>query len=738
MSKTKNPYTNFNAFCLRTPLFSLDEYLNLCKNRIIKPSEILQLYKNPILKEAIYLTSPELYKEFKKWEIGELSANKTNRLANSLLKYYSRITSRCTPFGLFAGCSAGKFKDITNINLVALKDHQRHTRLDMDYLVNLTNALSNNKEIRKKLKWFSNSSLYKVGEHYRQIEYTYQNKSRNYSLEAITASEYIEKALESSKLGKTITELAETIVEDKITIEEAIDFIEELIDNQILVSEIEPPIAGKNYLPRLISFLQRISVPKHYILKLTQLQLSLKKADKLIGNPIGIYEQILQVIDQIGVEYNPKYLIQTDLFLSTEKNELSNDVVIQLKQAMNLLNKLTFPKKDSALKKFKEAFSARYEDREVFLVQALDVEMGIGYLQNHNSTEGDPLLDDLILPEKPNKQQTNKPWNTVTELLHNKLSSIKRGQTLELLDPDFKDLKTNWKDLPDTFSTMIELYKTKEKQQIFVDSFRGSSAGNLLGRFSHGDKELYKLSEEIIAKEKELEPNAIHAEIIHLPESRTGNILHRVVSRDYEIPYLGASKATFDKQLPITDLMLSIKNNELYLRSKKHNKKVIPHLTNAHNYSYNPLPIYHFLCDLQAQVERKSIYFDWGVLAQLNEYLPRVVYKNLILSKAKWFFKKEVFNDFYTLLGDDKRLSERLSFWKKKHQLPQFIQLVEGDNTLLINLENITTFHMLLQSIKNKTNIILEEFLFTENTVVKNETGNFTNQIVIAFYKDNL
>lgn len=738
MSKSKNPFKNFNSYFLRVPLLPLDKFIDLTKSNTIKEEEILNSFKNLIVQEAIYIASPELYNEFIKWEARDLSANKTNRLAISLLKYHTRLTSRCTPFGLYAGGTVGKFSTTTNITLKALENYQRHTRLDMEYLVNLTNALSKNKEVRKKINWHPNTSLYKVGEQYRYTEYTYINKSKNYSIEAIRASEYIETLLESPKLGKTVTEYAELLINEEITIEDAIVFIEELIDNQILVSEIEPPVTGKNYLAQLITFLKNISAPEYYITLLTQLESSLKKADKLIGNPTTIYQENLQVIDKIGVEYNPKYLFQTDLFLNTKKNELSIDLVQELKQGMNLLNKLTLPQEDSTLKKFKKAFSARYEDREVYLVHALDVEMGIGYLQNHNSSGGDSLLDDLILPEIPNKNQTNKPWNTVIELLHAKLAPIKKGQILELLDSDFRNLKVDWDDIPDTVSTMIELYNIKGKQQIYVDSFGGSSAGNLIGRFSYGDNELYKLSKEIIAKEKELNPNSIHAEIIHLPESRTGNILQRVVSRDYEIPYLGVSKATFDQQLPITDLMLSIKNGELYLRSKKHNKRILPHLTNAHNYSNNALPIYHFLCDMQTQGKRKSIYFDWGVLAQLNDHLPRVIYKNLILCKAKWFFKKEIFDNFYKLEDSDQKLSEKVTIWKETHQLPQFVQLVEGDNTLLINLENITTFKMLLQSVKNKPDFVLEEFLFTEDTVVKSETGSFTNQIIVAFYKDNL
>jgi hypothetical protein len=81
--------------------------------------------------------------------------------------------------------------------------------------------------------------------------------------------------------------------------------------------------------------------------------------------------------------------------------------------------------------------------------------------------------------------------------------------------------------------------------------------------------------------------------------------------------------------------MVSVSGREVMLRSKRLNKRVIPRLSSAHNYSFNSLPIYKFLCDLQHQSGVSYLMWDWGVFAQ-RQRLPRVMYKNIIVCRANW------------------------------------------------------------------------------------------------------
>ena len=75
------------------------------------------------------------------------------KLERSLVKYFARMAGRATPFGLCAGCSVGTLGEETRLELPPRHEYQRHTRLDMDYLVALTEVLDRDPELRRTLTW---------------------------------------------------------------------------------------------------------------------------------------------------------------------------------------------------------------------------------------------------------------------------------------------------------------------------------------------------------------------------------------------------------------------------------------------------------------------------------------------------------------------------------------------------------------------------------------------------------
>src|SRR4029434_10601232 len=139
----------------------------------------------------------------------------------------------------------------------------------------------------------------------------------------------------------------------------------------------------------------------------------------------------------------------------------------------------------------------------------------------------------------------------------------------------------------------------------------GPSGARILGRFCGADPELRRHVERHLRVEEAFDPDAVYAEIVHLPEGRIGNVLCRPVLRDYEIPYIGKAGAPADRQIPVTDLMVGIQDGRVVLRSRRLGKRVVPRLTSAHGYHTRGLGVYRFLCSLQNQGVTAGMMWSW-------------------------------------------------------------------------------------------------------------------------------
>ncbi|QQV02412.1 MULTISPECIES: lantibiotic dehydratase family protein [Chryseobacterium] len=718
------PYQFFQNFAVRTPYYSQKDFHKKISKEKLPESDFREICTDAIFQEAIYLASPELYQEMSQWLLSEkeFAFKIEQKLHHTLLKYYIRMSTRATPFGLFSGIGLGSF-DKPDAKTSASKK-LRDTKLDMHFLVSLGRKLENTKEIRNHLLYFPNNSIYTIGKRIRYVEYSYTNGKRDYIISSAPSSEELLEVLYFSKNGKTIQQIAQSLISEEISDSEAEEFIEELIENQVLVSELEPVVSGENYFDHIISILDKIEASSETKI-LKEIKEKLFQLDQAIGNPVLKYQEIEGLIQLLDTEYEQKYLFQTDLYFQN-KFYLSPYIKKEIKQGIVFLNKINTVKKNTPIEQFKKAFAERYESEEIPLSLVLDTEIGIGYRQNTQARGVHPYLDELKIPKSPNKEEFEFSLTPFQEVLNQKLqkASLENQLIIEFSDEDVKDFEEKWEDLPKTFSVMAQLISENKTEKLILGGIGGSSAANLLGRFCSEKSKVQDLTKKITEKEErsQTDDNAILAEIIHLPDSRIGNIIRRPALRNYEIPYLAQSVAPAEMQISIKDLYLSVQSDRLILRSKKLNKEVIPFLTNAHNYqNSSSLPVYHFLCDLSSQNKRRNLHFNWGALSRIYRFLPRVEYKNIILSKAKWSITEQEIQSLQIFDNKEDKLVPEMQKWRIRRNIPQLIEWVESDNILPVNLENSDMIKIFLEIILKHKSITVEEYLYHSRENLKKE-----------------
>lgn len=718
-------------FLSRMPLLSYEEVLQLHRNtRNDQPSfvsALRKIYSQPLLQEAVFLASPTLYAEMLKWLP---SADTSLKLPLALYRYLLRMSTRCTPYGLFAGCSTGYIRTgPTCLPAPVIAQRQAVARLDMGYLSGLMSELAQRPEIGPQLLYFSNSSLYHSGDAFRYFEYQLRDKKRHYFLSAFPQNEYMEAILAAAGRGASTSRLTGVLTNLDIPADEARGFIETLIRNQILVAGLSPEIAGTDNLEGLIRELLALHPAPDCLPALQQVRQILQQP--AIG--INSYQEVKNILASNFPGIDAKEPVQVDLFFPSPEVRLAASVTSTLLQRLERLLVFGASGEGGDLQHFKEQFLQKYDQREIPLMMALDSESGIGYgVVSGEDASYTPLIDDLVMPA--GKKNDTIHWNAQTKFVLKRFlaAGATGAMAISLTDADLDELAadTDKQEIPPFFCVMGSLAAASAAAmdngdfKFLLKACHGPNALALLGRFAAGNRELESLLRDFTRREQLLEKDKILAEVIHLPEGRSGNVLLRPSLYDYEIPFLGKSSLPENYQLPVSDLLVSVRNNRVVLRSQRWGKEVMPRLTSAHNYSRG-LSAYKFLCDLQQQ-NALSVQWNWGIL-QEEPFLPRVVYHEVILAPARWYLTRAAFESLMEAHSAD----EALLLLKAQCRLPEHVLLSEGDNDLLIDFSSAFGRMLLTDKLK-KGNVVLYECLFNEATRLStNGQGAFCNEIII-------
>ena len=570
--KSNLPFQVFKNYCLRTPTLPIAFLHDLINAQNITAS-IKEILQDAVIREAIYLASPELFKQIELWEQNKITnPKKKDRIQNTVLKYIVRMSSRCTPFGLFAGCSVGEISDGSIVKLDNNISFSRNTKYDMHFLASLAQNFAKRNHIKEQLHYYPNSTLYRLGNRYRYIEYIYENKKRVHNIESVLHLEYLEEILNKAKNGTTIKSLVTYLISDGIDKVDANAFINELIDNQILVSELEPTITGKDFLKSLQDRLKNLKSCDPELNIISNLLVYQDKLSNGKTQNLATYKAINTYVSSINIDFEPKYLLQTDIYPKLKANTISNKTVHMVKSGVHILNSITKKSKNINLENFKSAFNKRYEHQKKPLLEVLDIESGIGYA--NRSVSATPFLDDIKIPYQ--KNSVMEELSPFQELLLTKLQEclLQENTIIALTNEDLKLFDANWENTPDTLSVMTEILCHNGKEKVFMGS-ASAHASRLLARFASGDKQINTLTDEIVKKETLLNSDSILAEIVHIPESRTGNILRRPHLRAYEIPCLGFSSLPLENQISLDDILVSIEYGKIILTQVATGKQIL-------------------------------------------------------------------------------------------------------------------------------------------------------------------
>src|SRR4051812_22512438 len=123
-AKRQNEFAPASFFVFRTPLLPFSEFLDWSADlsaptRLDEPAQLEEAYARDCallrsrlqtivtrreVRDALFVAAPNVIEHFHLWT-DDAESERGRKIEHVLVRYFSRMTGRATPFGLFAGCS---------------------------------------------------------------------------------------------------------------------------------------------------------------------------------------------------------------------------------------------------------------------------------------------------------------------------------------------------------------------------------------------------------------------------------------------------------------------------------------------------------------------------------------------------------------------------------------------------------------------------------------------------------
>lgn len=616
------------------------------------------------LKIAISFSSRTFYEKIKTIEAHEL-ATLDPKVQFTIWKYFNRSKYRGTPYGSFAGFAVAELVADAKEVVFSQKQHL-HRFKDWSYRNDL--EISNDELSAADRLYFSNSSTYSTSRNIRFISL----QEQVFELAEIEKSTFITELLDFCSKKAKYTAIRDFAADRTISEKVLTGILKAMLDLQLLFTDLNPNIIGPDYFSRS-------------------------------NQPLSDTEE--------------QYLIAERKVYSGGVNKAA---LAHLPSCIDYLTKTNLSTENQGLKYFSTEFIRRFESQELPLMMVLDPELGIGYGDFTGTAAATGLAHELREAIGSFTPTPAHPGDFAWSLLKQMLKGDKKQviKLEEITDNPKSDSKIK---PANSFSALARF----ADDLVILEQVGGCTGNALAGRFTMASKDVELHCKQIAAAESAANPEVIFFDLGYMAEGKVDNINRRKGIYEYELPILNYSCAK--ELISLNDLLVTVKNGEIILLSAQYGKRLIPRLASAYNYSRSDLSVYRFLCDLQHQQVQTQVLFDIQLLLPGLDFYPRVQYKNLVLSTAKWRIKASD-------LGQEPVLS-----LLDKMGVSRYFSAGNGDQNLCFDKENETDLFHFKYYLNQYNDLVISELINTNNQSFKDELKkNYFTQILLTLNHDEL
>lgn len=708
-------------------------------------SRLRGIVQRPEIREALMLASAELDAAMERW-LSREGAAPDEKLVLSLVRYLTRMTSRATPYGFFAGVSLGRLAASTRLAVAPPSACRKSLSLDWGYLDRIVSRLSHSPEVREALTYYPNSTLHMREDGYAYLETRSDpgSEARSDHLVCAEKSPALQRVLEVAARGATPTELTDALLASNPEVDPASarEFLHALIDNQVLESSLTPALTGAPPLGTLLEVLERVPEAAPWARNLEEVRRELRCLEREpLGSETRRYREVAERVLPLGGPCAIQNLFKAELARPGSAS-IGPRAVHEMRRAAELFQATATSTAPRVLEDFRARFLERYGTREVALLDALDEETGIGFdLPGSRASDPAPLLAGVEFPAAPEAaaEPTSPRARILLDLVY---AALRRGDLELRLSPD--DVEALRRagpalELPAAFSVMATLLARSSEAvdqgdfQLLLHGIAGPGGLSMVTRFAQSDSDLASLARDHLRGEQATQPHRVLAEVVYTPDAREANIAQRPVLREYEIPIRGRSGAPPDRQIPPSDLLVSLQGERIVLRSARLGKEVAPRLETAHRYSNSSSSVYRFLAALGRQDGSSGVWKWTSPLAELP-FLPRVSSGRVILRRAQWRLGER---ELAALRGKSGvELLAVLRSLRETRGLPRWVCVEVGENPVAVDLDNILSVESLRRLMEGATALVCTECLpGPDQLVVESGEGALAHEVIVPFLR---
>lgn len=742
-------YNVCDFFMIRTPLMAINDYLVMFDDVSLLDMNLKKAFDNPLLRETLAVSSKDLIDAIDKNDL-DTRSKASEQIRSSLVKYFIRLSTRPTPFGLFSGISMGHFGDSSNLIVSESQCHTKRARPDMEWLYGLIKKIESDKNIRSHLRVRFNDFTYASGDRIEKPNKTFLQHD-----EGIENTQVLSTSIRYTGQVKMLEETCgehrvfSGILDDIISQNPSVlpgrveAFVSQLVENEFLLSELRPPLVNTDMLDYTISTLAKIEdveVVDFYVSKLREIQASIAAYNATsVGNGLEVYGEILQLQKEL---YECKNYLQVDMKTHVGSNVLDGTLGKELGRFATAMCRLApAGKMSDEQAHYVDLFLEKYGySAEVPVLELLDVDKGLGAPRHFRvNTINRPVPQ----RQKPAKEQR------LNALLDRKmLMALREGKrAIELTDSDIdfvcgdeKQPSADQMGYLQSFELYLLAHPGAEHHFTIAPMPMSDSFGKSFGRFSDmfSEDETSLLNSGFL-HQKELFSEYIIAEIAELPSrGRTSNVSINSSDYDYQIA-LTTNPCEGKHLLSVRDLYVGIDraSNQFYIKSKSLDKKVVVTMTCMMNPSFGSSTL-RFLREISSMRRASVSVGISGVLRSNFEYSPRITYGKVIIKPETWVISKDTFGISADKGKDKAAFEKKFAVHRQKWGISQYVFMNEADNRLLLDLDNPAHRNEIYNVLKRNTPVtvaLTELGCDFDDYAAKSKDGkSYVTEIVVPFF----